>query len=225
MTRSAVVVGVGDGTGTATFERLSESGVATAICSNQPERTESVARTLRDSGHVARTIHCDPKSPVDLAQGFADALEAFETIDMVVFVAGATPGGGLLELGRREFIESLERDVLGGFCTARAVVPRMQAAGGGTLVFIGGSRSLASTGDAVGPSSSQAGLRGLAASIRAELDGEIAVSHVEVDGEPIADDPELEEIAAEIVRIGTDDQPEAEYRITESGERVVCTDD
>lgn len=209
MAQTAVVVGVGNGLGTALFERLASSGTATIICSNQTEETRAVGRDLRDAGHDALSLACDPADPVDLAEAFAEALSVFDIIDLVVFTAGATSSGGLVDLSRGPFIDALHRDVLGGFCTARAFVPRMQEWGAGTLLFVSGSAALQGIGGEVGPSSTQAGLRGLAASIREEFDGRIAVSHVAVEreGQP-------ETIAAEIVGL-LEDTPELDrsYRV------------
>jgi len=207
MTGTAVVVGVGDGLGTAIFAHLAETGTPTIICSGQPKTTDPVASDLRAEGHDALSFACDPSDPVDIAQGFAEALAVFDTIDLVVFTAGAPPSGGLVDLSRGAFLDALHRDVLGGFCTARAIVPRMQAWGAGTLVFVGGETAHDGAGGRVGPSSTQAGLRGLAASIREELAGEVAVSHVAVD-----DGAEMEGVAAEIVGL-LDGEMAHEYRL------------
>lgn len=225
MSRTAVVVGTGNGFGTTCFRQFARSGVDSAICSARAEATDSIARELREAGHTARSIECDPRNPVAIARGIVDVVDAFGGIDVVAFVAGSSPGGGLFELTRSEFLDGMDRDLLGGFCTARAVVPKMQETGGGTLLFIGGSESLAGKGEAVGPSCTQAGLRGLAASIGDELGGEIETSYIAVSDVPDAEGSEapspIEAIAdrcADLV-IGESDLPlENEYHITWDGD-------
>ena len=207
MTRTAVVVGVGGGLGTAIFERLATSGTPTIICSGHPETTEPLASDLREAGDDALSFACDPSDPIDIAEGFAEALAVFDTIDVVVFTAGATASGGSVGLGRSAFLDALHRDVLGGFCTARAVVPRMQTWGTGTLVFVGSATAHEGAGGRVGPSSTHPGLRGLAASIREEVADEIAVSHVAV-----GDGAEMERVAAEVVDL-LEEEIEDEYRL------------
>lgn len=181
MTRTAVVVGVGDGLGTAMFRRFAERGMDTAICTARPEETESVVQDLHDTDRSALAIECDPRNPVAIAHGCVDVLDAFGSIDVVVFVAGAPTPSGLFELTRADFLDAIDRDLLGGFCTARAVVPKMRETGGGTLLFVGGPASLTGRRDDVGASTTQAGLRGLAGSIDAELGDEFSVSYVTVD--------------------------------------------
>lgn len=224
MSRTAVVVGTGNGFGTVCFRQFATSGMDSVICSARPDATDPVARKLRESGHTARSIESDPRNPVEIAQGIVDAIDAVGAIDVVAFVAGSSPGGGLFELTRSEFLDGIDRDLLGGFCTARAVVPKMQDTGGGTLLFIGGSESLAGKSEAIGASCTQAGLRGLAASIADELDDEFDTSYIAVSDLPDADKTEapstMEAVAdrcVDLVKGDADQFVEAEYHISWDG--------
>lgn len=224
MTRTAVVVGVGDGIGMALFRQFGEAGMNTAICTSHPESTESIVDGLSDAGVSALSIECDPRSPIDIAQGFADVIEAYETIDVVAFVAGSTAPNGLFGCTRKEFLDALDRDLLGGFCTTRAVIPKMKESGGGTLLFVNGSTALVRGRDDVGGSTTQAGLRGFTASIGEELD-EVTITHIsvgEIAAEIATDESRLrDEIAAlctDLVADGHHRRLESEYRIVFEGE-------
>ncbi|MFW5905283.1 MAG: SDR family NAD(P)-dependent oxidoreductase [archaeon] len=226
MNGTAVVVGAGDGIGTTLFRRFAEAGMRTAICTNRADRTDPVADELRESGCSVRSVACDPADPIDIAEGFADVFEAFDTIDVVTFVVGEPNRAGLLELPRSDFLDGLDRDVLGGFCTARAVVPPMVNAGGGTLLFVGGPSSIDGKRGSIAASTSQAGLRGLAASISTDLDDELDSSFLAVDrdleSDPASDS--LESVADRCVDLVRDDReyPLAnEYRIAVEGSEAV----
>ncbi|UWG47755.1 Short-chain alcohol dehydrogenase [Halanaeroarchaeum sp. HSR-CO] len=224
MAPTAVVVGVGEGIGTALFQHFATAGMDTAICTTRTGETDPIAEDLRDAGESARTIECDPRNPVDISQGFADVLEAFGTIDVVTFVAGSAPKGGLFECTRSQFVDALDRDLLGGFCTTRAVVPKMEESGGGTLLYITESTGIEPRRADVGARTAEAGFRGLASAIDEELDdfdvtyislGEIAAQN------QTGNSSSYEETASLCIDLvtGRDGEPlESTYRIDFDGE-------
>lgn len=182
MTRSALVVGEGHGLGTAIFAHLADGGTAAAICAADPGTVESVARDRREQGAVAHAIECDPRDPVAISQGFADAIEALGTIDAVVFVAGFTPAGRLFHVTRSEFLQGIHRDVLGAFCTVRGLAPKMGAWGGGTMLFVGGPTCVGDASGDVRSRSSQGALYGFVGTLADELGDAVTCAYVSVDG-------------------------------------------
>lgn len=226
MNRAALVVGEGNGLGTTIFTHLADAGMDTAICAADPGTIDPVARDLREAGAVAHAIECDPKDPVALSQGFADAIEVFETVDVVAFVAGFTPAGRLFDVTRSEFLDGLHRDVLGAFCTARGLAPKMGAWGGGTMLFVGGPTGFEEPAGDVRSRSSQGALYGFVGSLAEELGENVASAYVSVDGRlettAVASGLDLDAVARVCAdRILDAEWPQArEYRITSEGRTV-----
>ncbi|MGM0398168.1 MAG: SDR family NAD(P)-dependent oxidoreductase [Halobacteriota archaeon] len=223
MAPTAVVVGVGEGIGTALFQQFATAGMDTAICTTRTTETDPIADDLREAGESVRAIECDPRNPVDIAQGCADVLDAFGTIDVVAFVAGSAPPGGLFECTRSQFVDALDRDLLGGFCTTRAVVPKMADSGGGTLLYISESTGLEHQEADVGARTAQAGFRGLTSAIDEELD-DFEVTHIAIpemaSGNQTAESGSYDEIATlctDLVTGRDERRLESAYRIDFDG--------
>jgi NAD(P)-dependent dehydrogenase (short-subunit alcohol dehydrogenase family) len=138
-----VVTGATSGLGKAMAEALVEAGARVAVTSRQRSRAEAAAAAL---GPAASGIEMDVRNETSVQVGVEEIYARLGGVEMLVNNAGT----GMLTVNPRFLTESQPfwalapdgfRDVLatkvtGCFLVARAVVPRMFAAGGGRVITI-----------------------------------------------------------------------------------------
>src|SRR5271155_5348704 len=138
-----VVTGATSGLGRAMAEALVEAGARVAVTSRERSRAEVVAVALGPEGVG---IEMDVRDEASVQAGTDEIYERFGGIDVLVnnagigmrtvnprFLADPQPFWAVAPAG---FLDVLETKVTGCFLVARAVVPRMLAAGGGRVITI-----------------------------------------------------------------------------------------
>jgi gluconate 5-dehydrogenase len=173
-----VVTGGTGGLGWAMAEALVAAGASVAVTSRSQERADKAARRL---GGEAMGLASDVRDE-DSATAAADAVvDRFGGIDVLVNNAGI----GMRTVNRRfpayvqpfwevdpeDFRDVVDTKVTGVFLTARAVVPRMLAAGSGRIVNISMSESTMTRAGFVPYGPSGAAVEALSRIMAAELDG------------------------------------------------------
>ena len=104
--------------------------------------------------------------------------------EVLVYNAGAFAMGGILELDVATFESAGKVGCLGGFLSAREVLPAMLERGRGTLLFTGATASLRGSARFAGLAVGKFGLRALAQSMAREFGPRgIHVAHVIIDGQ------------------------------------------
>jgi len=153
-------------------------GIGAALateCAKRGSRVALVARSREQLDKLAADLGGDAY-PADLADAEAIAplvvrIEADGPVDVLVNNAGLDLTGALTELPAGKIGELIRVNLLAPILLCRAVVPGMQARGGGHIVNVS---SLAGTNALPGVlpySSSKAGLSHFTAGLRAELKG------------------------------------------------------
>ena len=137
-------------------------------------------------------------SRMKFPKAVAKLRETHGPITTLIHNASAAHGDGLQGTTVEDFEASWRATTLGGFTSAREIVPDMLAAGGGTMLFTGATSSVRG-GGWLAFSSAKFALRGMVQSMARELwPKEIHVAHVVVDGiitapgEDETDEPELD---------------------------------
>lgn len=133
--RTAIVTGAASGIGRQIALRFAEDG-ARVICAdlNEPGAVE-VAASINALGGDATGISVDITSEESVAAMTERALEWTGSINCAVANAGAMVEGDILSISPGDWQRALEVNATGAFLTARAVLPHLISAGGGTLVF------------------------------------------------------------------------------------------
>jgi NAD(P)-dependent dehydrogenase (short-subunit alcohol dehydrogenase family) len=141
--RRILVTGATSGLGRAMAAALIDAGAEVAITSRTRSRAETVAADLGAGG---LGIEMDVRDQDSVQAGVGEAFERLGGLDMLVNNAGLgmrTVNPRFLsdpqpfwEVTPNGFRDVLETKVTGSFLVARAVVPRMLAAGGGRIVSI-----------------------------------------------------------------------------------------
>jgi NAD(P)-dependent dehydrogenase (short-subunit alcohol dehydrogenase family) len=179
----AWVVGVGAsaGLGAALGRRFAQGGFAVALTARSAARVAAVADEIRRAGGVAYPLPGDISEAADVAR-LSSELPAGR-LRVAVFNAGNAVRGTPAEIEPAQFEGAWRVGTFGGYLFARAVVPRLIAAGGGTLLFTGATASLRGRGQFVAFAAAKAGLRSLAQSFAREYSPQgVHVAHVIIDG-------------------------------------------
>jgi gluconate 5-dehydrogenase len=138
-----VVTGATSGLGNAMAEALVEAGARVAVTSRERSRAEAAAVAL---GPAAVGIEMDVRDNTSVHAGADEIYERFGGVDVLVNNAGIgmrtvnprflTDPQPFWAVAPEGFLDVLETKVTGCFLVARAVVPRMLAAGGGRVITI-----------------------------------------------------------------------------------------
>jgi NAD(P)-dependent dehydrogenase (short-subunit alcohol dehydrogenase family) len=152
------------------------------VTGRDQERIHAIAAQILQAGGQAHALPGDLSSPVE-ARRLAAAVAGLGTLQAAIFNVGNAVRGSLLELTPEVFEATWRGSTYAGFLFAQAVVPKMLAAGGGTLLFTGATASLRGRPAFTAFASAKAGLRSLTQSIAREFGpNNIHVAHVVIDG-------------------------------------------
>lgn len=128
----AIITGGKQGIGRGIASLLAQRG-AKVVLVNRQDAAEEAARI----GNGAIAIAADVTSEADWARVAAEVEQAFGRADILVHAAGIYPIAGLDQMTqdewRRVMAVNLDAHVIG----ARAIVPLMRKAGGGSIVAVG----------------------------------------------------------------------------------------
>lgn len=174
-------VGATAGLGAALGRRFSQTGLVVALTGRNAERVRSVAAEISRGGGAVHALPGDVSDVQDVARLVSGLPTG--TLRVAIFNAGNAVRGTPLETTPEQFEGAWRGSTLAGFLFARAVVPRLIAAGGGTLLFTGATASLRGRGSFVSFAAAKAGLRSVAQSFAREYGPRgVHVAHVIVDG-------------------------------------------
>ncbi len=182
--RVAAIVGVGPGLGRALALRFARGGHRIALLARREESLGPVQAELGAAGHASRRFSCDAGDETSVREAFDRVRDELGAPDVLVYNAAAFQLGGVLDLSTRDFEQAWRANCLGGFLSARAVLPAMLERGRGTILFSGATASLRGSARFGGVAVGKFGLRALAQSMARELGPKgIHVAHVVIDGQ------------------------------------------
>jgi len=180
----AVVVGAGPGLGAALAERFAAGGYAVALAARSARHRKPIAERIRQAGGRAEGYDCDAGSPASVASAFAHIRDTLGEPRVLLYNAGSYAPGGVLEMDPERFESAWRANCLGGFLTAREVLPAMLERGSGTIMFTGATASLRGGAGFAGLAVGKFGLRALAQSLAREFGPKgLHVAHFVIDGQ------------------------------------------
>jgi len=173
-----LITGGTSGLGTAMAAALLDAGAAVAITGRDPARAQGVAADL---GPGAVGIGMDVRDEADVARGVDDAVAALGGLDVLVnnagigmrtvnprFLTDPQPFWAVSPDGFRDLVAT---NLTGYFLVARAVVPRMVAAGAGRVVNVSMNHSTMNRAGFVPYGPARAGAEALSRIMAADLAG------------------------------------------------------
>ncbi len=134
-----LITGAGPGLGNECAVRARRDGASVVLVARNQERLDEMAAGL-DGPVLAHAADVGDQASVDAA--VAAAVDRFGRVDVVVNVAAVSPLGGFEDTSDDDWRSAFEVNVLGTLHVVRAVVPTMEANGGGSVVLIGSQASL-----------------------------------------------------------------------------------
>ncbi len=180
-----LVIGVGDGVGTAIAKAFALNGFETVItrrARNLPD-LETIAQGIRDQGGVVHARGVDARSEEETVALFQEIERDIGPLEVVVFNIGANVRFSIEETTARVFTKVWEMACFAGFLAGREAAKAMVPRGRGTIIFTGATASLRGRENFSAFASAKAGLRAVAQSMARELGKKnIHVAHVVCDG-------------------------------------------
>ena len=178
MTKTALIVGAGDGLSASVARLLARDGFTVALAARRPEK---LAALKDETGATA--FACDAAEPDQVERLFAELDGAPGPVDLVLYNPSYRARGPLVELDPPEVAKALMISSYGGFLVAQAAAKRMLEQGSGAIFFTGASASVKGYVNSAPFAMGKFALRGLAQSIARELAPKnIHVAHFVIDG-------------------------------------------
>jgi len=182
---SCLIVGAGDGVGSAIARAFAREGLAVCI-TRRPrnlEALESVAAAIRAEGGEAHAFGVDARNEAEMI-ALVDRIEAdIGPLQVVVFNIGANVRFPVVETTAQVYSKVWEMAALAGFFTGREGARVMTPRGRGTILFTGATASTRGGAGFSAFAGAKAALRQLAQSLAREIGPRgIHVAHVVVDG-------------------------------------------
>ncbi|MFT3698613.1 MAG: SDR family NAD(P)-dependent oxidoreductase [Kofleriaceae bacterium] len=131
------VVGVGPGNGAAFARRFAADGYAVAMLARGDTLSKQLAGELPD----ARAFTCDVGDPVSVKTAFAAIRAELGDPEVVVYNAGSGVFATFDNVDATQFESAWRVNTLGAFAVAKEVIPAMERAGKGALIFVGATAS------------------------------------------------------------------------------------
>ena len=163
--KTALVTGAAVGIGRAICELLAERGAAVSLI-DRDERAGSELKSRIEQNGGRAVFHClDVQNYGELELAAAATEASFGSIDCLLVSAGIQRYGTALTTDDDEWDEVLGVNLKGAWNAARAVIPFMLAARGGSIVNVSSVQALASQQNVLAYTVSKHGLIGLTRSM------------------------------------------------------------
>ncbi len=124
-----VITGAGSGIGQAAAQRFAAEGARVVLVGRTQDKLDAVAQSLPDQDKVL--VRPTDVSQVDEVAGlFADVIDRFAQIDVLVNNAGVASGGLIAEVTDEDWKRVMSINVDGVFHCTRAAMPHLTKSGG-----------------------------------------------------------------------------------------------
>ena len=131
----ALVTGGGSGIGRAICERFAQEGACVSVADWQQAAAEGTVAAIQAAGGQATATAGDVGNPEDAERMVADTVAAFGKLDVLVANAGQALVATATETTPEQWDRILGSNLTGCFLLTRAAIPRLLAAGGGSIVL------------------------------------------------------------------------------------------
>ena len=181
---TAIVAGVGPGTGAALARAFAKEGYAMGLLSRRSESSEPVAEEIRAAGGKALAVQADVTDRRSVQAAVAQIRQSLGTVTALAHNASGYGRGDFLQMDPDQIRQSFEANVMGAVHLAQAAIPDMLKAGHGFISLTGATAALRGRAGFAPLAIGKAGLRMLGQSLAREFHPKgIHVIHVIVDGQ------------------------------------------
>ncbi len=170
MSNIVAVVGIGPGVGMAVARRFGKEGFVIAGIARTPEKLVANVAELREAGLAAHAFPADAGDIDSLQAAFQDIETQLGAVDVLIYNASLLSEGPPSALDPQRVLAEWRVNTLGALVAVQAVLPAMQAADTGTILFTGGGLALNPYFQYASLAMGKASLRNLAYSLAGELE-------------------------------------------------------
>jgi len=136
--KSVLVTGASQGLGKAIAETFAHEGARVLISSRSEEKLQKAVKDIRENTGN-KDVHyavCDMKKDEQIQGLIQNAVDKFETIDVLINNAGGPPAGSFMEMSDDDWYDAFEQNLLSVARTTRKVIPYMKKQASGRIVNI-----------------------------------------------------------------------------------------
>lgn len=136
--KAAFITGAGRGIGRAVAQAFAREGAAVACVSRTAEQVHATVGLIEAAG--GRAIACvgDVTDFSAMAAHCDRALHTFGALNLVVAAAGVSIENRTVEASDVDaWRKTIDINLVGAFCTAKATIPALRRSGGGNMIFVG----------------------------------------------------------------------------------------
>ena len=163
-----IVTGGAKGIGAAIVRACSSEGAVPVIIDRDAEATRRLHDELRGEGATCGMVSVELSAPEACSRAIEQTIEKFGRLDALVNNAGRNDKVGLERGNPREYVASLERNLVHYYSMAHYALPHLKHAQG-AIVNIGSKTAVTGQGDTSGYASAKGGVMGLTREWAAEL--------------------------------------------------------
>ncbi|MGI3900013.1 MAG: SDR family NAD(P)-dependent oxidoreductase [Janthinobacterium lividum] len=135
--RTVLVTGGGSGIGAAITRRFAEQGARVGFLDIADTPSENLAEILTGEGLAVRFVRCDLRDIAALRAGVSEVRAAFGPVTILINNAAHDERHATADVTPEMFDERVAVNLRHQFFAAQAVLPDMQASGGGAIVNFG----------------------------------------------------------------------------------------
>jgi NAD(P)-dependent dehydrogenase (short-subunit alcohol dehydrogenase family) len=140
--RVAIVTGASGDIGRAIAVELAARGAHVVATGRDSRRLEETVGTIRAAGGSGSQVVADLTNEEDFSRIVEAARSISGNVDILVNNAGVSPMGSVLDISPADWARCLTTNLTSVYLACRAVIPHMQASGGGSIVNIAGTLGL-----------------------------------------------------------------------------------
>jgi meso-butanediol dehydrogenase / (S,S)-butanediol dehydrogenase / diacetyl reductase len=174
----AAVTGGASGIGEATVRRFVAEGAKVAFADRDADRGKRVMAEIEATGGQALFVEAQLGREADAAAFVKQAADRFGRLDVLVNNAGIRLYHTVVEASAESWDEILGVNLKGYAFCAKAAIPIMREAGGGSIVNVASVRSVTSVGKTTQYDTTKAAVAGLTRGMAADHAPEIRVNAV-----------------------------------------------
>jgi len=184
-TKSCLVIGAGDDTGSAVARAFAREGMVSCLVrrARHADALEALAQSIRDEGNQAIAMPADARDEDEMVALIDRIEKEVGPLEVAVFNIGANVQFPIAETTARVYRKVWEMACFAGFLMGREVAKRMMERERGTIIFTGATASFRGRERLSAFSGAKHALRALAQSMARELGPKnIHVAHTIIDG-------------------------------------------
>ncbi len=168
--KSVLVAAASSGIGLATAELFLAEGAKVSICSHTPEKLGSAVETLyQKTGRRPLSFECDLTQESEIEKWVKESEKIYGPAQVLVTNTGGPPAGSWNELAPEDWVQAFDLILRSVMKLTQLVVPPMQKANWGRLVFISSVAAKQTIPHLASSSTFRAGLLGYAKVLAADL--------------------------------------------------------